>query len=88
MVYYKKAKAVADMGKSNHCLEMAGVKDSTEVLIMSAQEHALECKINRIWGLPYKRDPGSRLCKYATETMQHMLAARAFKQCYNHRGWH
>lgn len=43
---------VADVKKSYDWLSKAGLKDSTESLILAAQEQVLSTKINGGWGLP------------------------------------
>ena len=65
---------MADIRKSYQWLEKAGLTDSTEALILAEQEQALGTR----WidaGLYHTRqDPRCRLCKDASETVQHIVA--------------
>ncbi len=43
-MYHRQIEEVADIGKSYQWLERAGLKDSTEALIIAAQEQALNTR--------------------------------------------
>jgi len=64
---------VADIEKSYQWQDEADLKDSTEVLIMAAQEQALKQRV--IEARVYHTRQGSRcrLCKEASDTVQHIV---------------
>ena len=68
-----------DIEKTNQGLEKAGLRDSTEALIMTAQEQAFTTRLIDA-GLYYTRqDTRCRLCKDAPETMRHIAAGCKMK---------
>ena len=73
-MYYSKIEEVADIGKTYQCLEKAGLKDSTEALIMVAQEQALNTSSIEARVYHTRQDPRCRQCKDPTETEQHITA--------------
>ncbi len=73
-VYHRQIEEVADIKKSYQWLEKAGLKDSTEALIMAAQEQALSTRSIEAGVYHTRQDPRCRLCKDAPETVQHITA--------------
>ena len=67
---------MADIRKSYQWLEKAGLADSTEALILAAQEQALGTRSIEAGVYHTRQDPRCRLCKEASETVQHILAER------------
>uniref|UniRef100_A0A3B3HDB2 HAT C-terminal dimerisation domain-containing protein n=1 Tax=Oryzias latipes TaxID=8090 RepID=A0A3B3HDB2_ORYLA len=80
---------VADINKSYQWLERAGLQDSTEALILAAQEQALSTRAIEAQIYHTRQDPRCRLCKEAPETIQHitagckMLAGKAYMERHN-----
>uniref|UniRef100_A0A087XGF1 Reverse transcriptase zinc-binding domain-containing protein n=2 Tax=Poecilia formosa TaxID=48698 RepID=A0A087XGF1_POEFO len=78
-----------DIRKSYQWLEKAGLKDSTEALILAAQEQALNTRAIEAQIYHTRQDPRCRLCKEASETVQHitagckMLAGKAYMERHN-----
>jgi len=56
----------------NKWLEKAGLKDSPVTLIMAAQEQALSTRAIEAGVCHIRQDPRCRLCKEASETVQHI----------------
>ncbi|KAF7642861.1 hypothetical protein LDENG_00249410 [Lucifuga dentata] len=54
--YHRQIEGVTDITKSYQCLEKAGLKDSTEALIMAALEQALSTRSIEA-GLPQQTGP-------------------------------
>ena len=65
---------MADIRKSYQWLEKAGLTDSTEALILAAQEQALGTRSIEAGVYHTRQDPRCRLCKEASETVQHIVA--------------
>ena len=88
-MYHRNITEVADLKKSYQWLERAGLKDSTEALIMAAQEQALNTRAIEAQIYHTRQDPRCRLCKEAPETIQHitagckMLAGKAYMERHN-----
>ncbi|CAL9694852.1 unnamed protein product [Knipowitschia caucasica] len=88
-MYHRSITEVADLKKSYQWLEKAGLQDSTEALIMAAQEQALSTRAIEAQIYHTRQDPRCRLCKEAPETIQHitagckMLAGRAYMERHN-----
>ena len=73
-MYYRQIEEVADFGKSYQWVEKAGLKSSTEALIMAAQEQALNTRSIEARVCHTRQDPSCRLCKDAPKTVQHITA--------------
>ena len=73
-MYHRQISEVADLGKSYQWLEKAGLKDSTEALIMAAQEQALSTRSVEAGIYKTRQDPRCRLCKEHPETVQHITS--------------
>ena len=73
-MYHRQIEEVADIKKSYQWLEKAGLKDSTEALIMAAQEQALSTRSIEAGNYHTRQDSRCRLCKDAPETVQHIIA--------------
>ncbi|CAK6977960.1 zinc-binding domain-containing protein%2C partial [Scomber scombrus] len=71
---HRQIEEVADINKSSQWLEKAGLRDSTEALIMAAQEQALSTRSIEAGVYHSRQDPRCRLCKDAPETVQHIVA--------------
>ncbi|XP_055368940.1 uncharacterized protein LOC129604854 [Betta splendens] len=88
-MYHRNITEVADLNKSYQWLERAGLKDSTEALILAAQEQALSTRAIEAQIYHTRQDPRCRLCKEAPETVQHitagckMLAGKAYMERHN-----
>ena len=88
-MYHRNITEVAAIKKSYQWLDRAGLKDSTEALIMAAQEQALSTRAIEAQIYHTRQDPRCRLCKEANETIQHitagckMLAGKAYMECHN-----
>lgn len=88
-MYHRQIEEVADIEKTYQWLEKAGLKDSTEALIMAAQEQALNTRSIEAGVYHTRQDPRCRLCKEAPETVQHitagckMLAGKAYLERHN-----
>ena len=65
---------MADIKKTYQWLENARLTDSTEALIMAAQEQALTTGAIEARIYQSRSDPRCRLCKDAPETVQHIVA--------------
>ena len=80
---------MADIAKTYKWLEKAALKDSTEALIMAAQEQALNTRSIEARIYHNRQDPRCRLRKDAPETIQHitagckMLAGKAYMEHHN-----
>ncbi|XP_078017068.1 uncharacterized protein LOC144458442 [Epinephelus lanceolatus] len=72
-VYHRQIEKVADI-KTYQWLENAGLTDSTEALIIAAQEQALSKRAREARVYHSRSDPRCRLCKDASETVQHIVA--------------
>ncbi|TWW69263.1 hypothetical protein D4764_18G0000690 [Takifugu flavidus] len=85
----EKIKEVADIEKTYQWLEKAGLKDSTEALLMAAQEQALNTRAIEARVYHSRQDHRCRLCGDAPETVQHitagckMLAGKAYMERHN-----
>ena len=73
-MYHQQIAEVADIRKSYQWLEKAGLADSTEALILAAQEQALGTRSIEAGVYHTRQDPRCRLCKDASETVQHIVA--------------
>ncbi len=73
-MYHRQMEEVADIGKSYQWLERAGLKDSTEALIIAAQEQALNIRSLGAGVYHTRPDPRCRLCIDAPETVQNITA--------------
>ncbi|XP_078808275.1 uncharacterized protein LOC144994388 [Oryzias latipes] len=88
-MYHRTITEVADIKKSYQWLERAGLQDSTEALILAAQEQALSTRAIEAQIYHTRQDPRCRLCKEAPETIQHitagckMLAGKACMERHN-----
>ena len=71
-MYYHQTEEVADIRKTYQWLEKAGLKDSTDALIIAAQEQALNTRSMEAGVYHARLDPRCRLSKYALETVQHI----------------
>ncbi|TWW73493.1 hypothetical protein D4764_15G0008870 [Takifugu flavidus] len=75
--------------KTYQWLAKAGLKDSTEALLMAPQEQALSTKAIEARVYHTTEDPGCRLCGDAPETVQHitagckMFAGKAYMERHN-----
>ena len=65
-MYHQQIEEVADIEKSYQWIENAGLKESTGALIMASQS-------NRGQVYHIRQDPRGRLCKKASETVQHIV---------------
>ncbi|KAF7652027.1 hypothetical protein LDENG_00102410 [Lucifuga dentata] len=65
-MYYQQIEGVADIMKSYQWLEKAGLKDSTEALIMAAQEQALSTRSIEAGVYHSRQDPWCRLRQSST----------------------
>ena len=88
-MYHRQIEEVADIEKTYQWLEKAGLRDSTEALIMAAQEQALGTRAIEAKIYKSRSDPRCRLCKDAPATVQHiivgckMLASSAYMERHN-----
>ena len=88
-MYHCQIEEVADIGKTYHWLEKAGLKDSTEALIIASQDQALNTRSIEARVDHTRHDPRFRLCKDTPETVQHIaagckiLAAKAYMERHN-----
>ena len=73
-MYHRQIVEVADIGKSYQWLEKAGLTDSTDALILAAHEQALGTRWIEAGVYHTRQDPRCRLCKEASETVQHIVA--------------
>ncbi|XP_024121103.1 uncharacterized protein LOC112142083 [Oryzias melastigma] len=86
-MYHRTITDVADIKKSYQWLERAGLQDSTEALILAAQEQTLNTSAIEAQIYHTRQDPRCRLCK--EETIQHipagwkMLAGKANMENHN-----
>ncbi|XP_076610522.1 uncharacterized protein LOC143335176 [Chaetodon auriga] len=86
---HRQLEEVADITKTYQWLEKAGLNDSTEALIIAAQEQALNTRSIEAGIYHSRQNPRCRLCKDAPETIQHitagckMLAGKAYMECHN-----
>ena len=64
---------MADIKKSYRWLEKAGLKDSTEALIVVAQEQALSTRAIEAGVYHIRQDPKSRLWKEGSEIVQSIV---------------
>ncbi|TWW69428.1 ATP-dependent Clp protease proteolytic subunit, mitochondrial [Takifugu flavidus] len=75
--------------KNYQWLKKSGLKDSTEALLMAAQEQALSTRATEARVYHTRQDPRCRLCGDAPETVQHitagckMLAGKAYMERHN-----
>ena len=69
-MYHRQIEEVADIRKTNQWQEKADLRDSTEALIIAAQEQAL--KTMEVYHT--RQDLMCRLCKDAPGTVQHITA--------------
>ncbi|XP_051911362.1 uncharacterized protein LOC127593748 [Hippocampus zosterae] len=87
--YHRTITEMADLKKSYQWLERASLRDSTEALILAAQEQALSTRAIDAQIYHTRQDPMCRLCKEAPETIQHitagckMLAGKAYMERHN-----
>ncbi|XP_078030986.1 uncharacterized protein LOC144466922 [Epinephelus lanceolatus] len=72
--YHRQIAGVADIKKTYQWLENAGLTDSTEALIIAAQEQAQSTRAIEARVYHSRSDPVCRLCKDAPETVQHIVA--------------
>ncbi|TWW62315.1 hypothetical protein D4764_04G0009620 [Takifugu flavidus] len=88
-MYHRQIEEVADFEKTYQWLEKAGLKDSTEALLMAAQEQALSTRAIEARVYHTRQDPRCRLCGDAPETAQHittgckMVAGKAYIERHN-----
>ncbi|XP_068176488.1 uncharacterized protein [Antennarius striatus] len=88
-MYYRQIEEVAGIKKTYQWLNKAGLTDSTEALIMAAQEQALSTRAIEANIYHSRSDPRCRLCKEAPESVQHvvagckMLASSAYMERHN-----
>ena len=73
-MYHRQIVEVADIRKSYQWLEKAGLTDSTEALILAAQEQAPGTRWIEAGVYHTRQDIRCRLCKDASETVQHIVA--------------
>ena len=73
-MYHRQIEEVADIRKTYQWLEKAGLKHSTEALIMTAEEQALNTRSIKAGVYHTSQDPRCRLCKDAPETVQHITS--------------
>jgi hypothetical protein len=77
------------MAKTYQWLEKTDIRDSTEALIMAAQEQALKTRAIEAKIYHTRQDPRCRLCKQHDETVQHItsgctqLAGTAYTERHN-----
>ena len=67
---HQQIEEVADINKSFQWLEKAGLKDSTEALIVAAQEQALSTRSIEAGVYRSRQDPRRKLGKDALEAVQ------------------
>ena len=88
-MYHQQIDEVVDIKKTYQWLEKAGLKDSTEALIMAAQEQELSTRSVEAGIYHTRQDPRWRLCKDVPETVQHIIdaekmqAGAAYMECHN-----
>ena len=88
-MHHHQIEEMADIGKTYQWREKAGVKDSTEALIMAAQEQTLNTGSIEAGVYQTGQDPRCRLCKDAPEKVHHitagckMLAGKAYIELHN-----
>ena len=88
-MYHRQIEGVADIEKSYQWLDKAGLTDSTEALIMAAQEQAVSTRSIEAGVYHTRQDSRCKLCRDALETIQHitagckMLAGRAYMERHN-----
>ncbi|TWW69211.1 hypothetical protein D4764_18G0000170 [Takifugu flavidus] len=73
-MYHRQIEEVADIEKTYQWVTKAGLKDSTEALLMAAQEQALSTRAIEARVYHTRQDPRCRLCGDAPETVQHITA--------------
>ncbi|TWW62748.1 hypothetical protein D4764_04G0013950 [Takifugu flavidus] len=87
-MYHQQIEEVADIEKTYQWLTKAGLKDSTEALIMAAQEQALSTRAIEARVYHTRPDPRCRLCGDVPD-VQHitagckMLAGKAYMERHN-----
>lgn len=80
---------VADMTEFYQWLERAGLKDSTEALILVVQEQGLNIRGIEAQIYFTRQDPRIRLCNEAPETSKHLTAGckivseKKYMECHN-----
>ena len=80
-MYHRQMKEVSDMEKTYQWMEKAGLKDSTEALLMAAQEQALNTRAIEAGVYHTRPDPRCRRCREEPETVQHITAGgRCWRQ--------
>jgi len=72
-MYHRQIEEVADIEKSHQWPEKAGLRDSTEALIMAAQEQALSIRARMAGVYNTRQDFRCRMCKEASETLQRII---------------
>lgn len=73
-MYHHQIEEVADIKKSYQWLENAGLTNSTEALIMAAQEQVISTRAIETRIYQCRSDPRCKLCKEARETIHHIVA--------------
>ena len=73
-MYHRQIAEVPDFEKFYQWLEKAGLTDSTEALILAAQEQALGTRLIEAGVYHTRQDPRCRLCQEASETDEHIVA--------------
>jgi len=71
--YHQQINKVPDIEQSYQWQRKAVLKDSTEALIMAALEQALSSRAIEAGVYHTRQPPRCRLCKEASETVQHMV---------------
>ena len=71
-MYLCQIEGMTDIGRTYQWLAKAGMKDSTEALIMAAQEQALNTRFIESGVHHTRQDPRWRRCKDAPEKVQHI----------------
>lgn len=71
---YHQQTEVAYFEKIYQCLVKTELRDSTEALIMVAQEYSLNTRLIEARHYHTRQDPRCRMCKDGPETVQHLTA--------------
>ena len=87
--YHQQTEDVADIKKTYQWLERAGLRDSTEAVIMAAREQVLNTRLIEVGVYHTRHDQRSRLRKGVPQTVQHItagckiLAGKAYLDCHS-----
>ncbi|KAM6449746.1 uncharacterized protein PHA67_017094 [Liasis olivaceus] len=87
-MYHWQTVEVADIRKSYQWLERAGLKDSTEALIIATQKQAPSTRSIEVGVYHSRQGPRCRLCREASETVQHIMAGCKMQARTAYTEWH